>query len=136
VVLPNGGTLSSIDLTSAQNGLNLLWVDGEMISFQTATLTSANHYNLTGLFRGLYGTTISSHSSGASWGRCDSAMFRYELQPGQVGVLSYLKILSFNLWGGGGRVLSSETPYSFTPSVQTYPQPTGVTLQIGTTPFI
>jgi len=136
VVLPNGGTLSSIDLASAQNGLNLLWVDGEMISFQTATLTSANHYNLTGLFRGLYGTPISAHSSGAAWGRCDSAMFRYELQPGQVGVLSYLKILSFNLWGGGGRVLSSETPYSFTPSAQTYPQPINVVLQIGTTPFI
>jgi len=132
VVLPNGGTLSSIDLASAQNGLNLLWVDGEMISYQTATLTSANHYNLTGLFRGLYGTTISSHSSGASWGRCDSAMFRYELQPGQVGVLSYLKILSFNLWGGGGRVLSSETPYSFTPAALTLPVPYNVTISITT----
>ncbi len=116
VVLVNGGTLSSIDLTSAQNGLNLLWVDGEMISYQNATLTSPGHYNLTGLFRGLYGTPVSAHTSGTNWGRCDSAMFRYPILAGQVGDVGYFKVLSMNLWGGGGRQLSSETPYTFTPS--------------------
>ena len=136
VVLVNGGTLSSIDLASATAGQNLLWVDGEMISFQTATLTSANHYNLTGLFRGLYGTTISSHSSGASWGRCDSAMLRYELLPSQVGALFYAKVLSFNLWGGGGRTLSMETAYTFTPPATAFPAPYSVVFQVGTTSFI
>ena len=133
VVLPNGGTLASIDATSAANGLNLLWVDGEMISFQTATLTSANHYNLTGLYRGLYGTTPGLHASGASWGRMDGAVFHYPIVANQVGVLAYLKLLSYNLWAGGGRTLSGETPYSFTPAAQTFPAPTGVTISVTST---
>ena len=130
VVLINGGTLSSIDAASAANGMNLLWVDGEMISFQTATLTSPGHYNLTGLYRGLYGTSAGAHANGAGWGRCDTAMFRYPLTSGQVGAIFYAKILGFNAWGGGGRTLAGETAYSYTPTAQAFPAPTGVTISI------
>ena len=136
VVLVDPGVLSSIDAASAAAGMNLLWVNGEMLSFQTATLTSPNHYDLTGLWRGLYGTTIGAHSSATSWGRCDAAMFRYELQPSQVGAMFYVKVLSFNLWGGGGRTLSMENSNVFTPSATSYPAPYNPVLQVGSTSFI
>ena len=136
VALLGGGMLSSIDSASAANGLNLIWVDGEMISFQTATLTSTGHYNLTGLYRGLYGTTIGAHLSGASWARCDSALFRLPVAAGQVGASGYYKLVSFNAWGGGGRTLTMETAYSFTPLSQPSPAPTSVNVQVSTTPYI
>ncbi len=136
VIMPDGGTLAGTDAASAANGMNLIWVDGEMISYQTATLTGPGAYNLTGLYRGLYGTTPGSHSSGASFAKIDGAIERYQIPAGQVGSMLYIKLQSFNVWGGGGRQLSSETAYTFAPTQQLLPAAFGVTIQIGSTPFI
>lgn len=135
VTIPNGGALSSVDNASAAAGLNLIWVDGEMISFQTATLTGTNAYNLTGLYRGLYGTSPGSHLSGAKWAKCDSSVFRYAIPSAQVGVLLYVKLVSYNQWGGGLRQISAETAYTFTPTLQTLPAPISVTVAVASTPF-
>jgi hypothetical protein len=133
VTIPNGGTLSSMDNASAAAGLNLIWVDGEMISFQTATLTGTNTYNLTGLYRGLYGTSPGSHASGAKWVKCDSNVFRYAIPAAQIGVPFYVKLVSYNQWGGGLRQISAETAYTFTPELQGRPAPYAVTIVITTT---
>ena len=130
VTVPNGGTLSTVDSATAANGLNLIWVAGELISFTTATPTGANAYNLTGLYRGLYGTTPGSHSSGASWAKIDANVFRYQIPVGQVGATLYIKLVSWNIWGGGKRSIGSETAYTFTPASTTLPAPTSVSISI------
>lgn len=130
VTMPNGGTLASVDAATAAAGLNLIWVDGELISFQTATLTGTNAYNLTGLYRGLYGTSPGAHASGASWGKLDNAVFRYQIPTSQLGATVYVKLVSFNIYGGGLRDISSETAYTFTPTQQKLPTPYNVTVTV------
>ena len=68
---------------------------------QTATLTSANNYALTTLYRGLYGSAIAAHSSGAQFARLDNAVFKYDLPAQYVGRTLYIKLQSFNVFGGG-----------------------------------
>ena len=53
----SGGVLSSGSAADAQLGNTLCIVDSELVSYETATLTSANNYSLTTLYRGLYGTS-------------------------------------------------------------------------------
>ena len=136
VTVPNGGALSTVDNATASAGLNLIWVDGEMISFQTATLTGTNAYNLTGLYRGLYGTAPGGHLTGTKWVKCDSNVFRYAIPAAQIGSLLYVKLVSYNIWSGGLRQISAETAYTYTPALQTLPAPTSVTVQVANTPFI
>ena len=91
-------------------------VDCELISYETATLTSASHYSLTTLYRGLYGTAIAAHSSGAPFARLDSAIFEYDLPPQYVGQTLYIKLQSFNVFGGGVQDLSCCAAYTYTPT--------------------
>ena len=81
----SGGVLSSGSAADAALGNMLCIVDYELISYETATLTSANNYSLTTLYRGLYGTAIAAHSSGAQFARLESAIFKYDLPSQYVG---------------------------------------------------
>ncbi|HWR15176.1 MAG TPA: phage tail protein [Terriglobales bacterium] len=109
------GTLSSGTVDDCDNFRTLCWVDGELISYQTATLTSAYHYNLgTKLHRGVYGSTIGSHASGAQFVFLDGAVLSYNYDPTWAGKTIYLKFTSFNSFGGGEQSLGSVTPYTFT----------------------
>ncbi|WP_257306309.1 phage tail protein [Geothrix campi] len=133
VTLPNGGVLNTVDNATAAQGLNLIWVDGEMISFQTATLTGTNAYNLSGLYRGLYGTAPGAHLSGTKWAKLDTTVARYTIPATQIGQLLYIKLLSFNLWGAGGRQLASEAVYTWTPAAAAVPAPTAITVAVSDT---
>ena len=138
----------SVDLTasrgsmasaSAQDRTDLVtasWVDGEVVSYQTATPTGTNLYNLTTMSRGAYGTAIGSHASAKKFVRLDGAVFKYPLPASRVGSLIYVKLVSYNIWGGGKQDISTVPAYTYTTVTQTLPQPSSVTLQIGTTPFI
>ena len=97
----SGGVLSSATALDAQLTNTLSIVDGELVSYATATLTSANHYALTSLYRGLYGTASAAHSVGAPFARLDGAVFEYDLPPQYVGQVLYIKLQSFNVFGGG-----------------------------------
>jgi len=91
----SAGTLSGGSQADCDNFRLLCFVDGELISFQTATLTSAFHYNLaTRLRRGVFGSPITSHSSSvggiyypvgnanpAVFLRLDDAVFVWEADP-------------------------------------------------------
>jgi Putative phage tail protein/GTA TIM-barrel-like domain len=112
----SGRTLTGGTLLDAQLGNTLCIVGSELVSFETATLTSANQYSLTTLYRGLYGTAISSHSSGAAFARLDSTVFKYDLPAQYVGVELYIKLQSFNVFGGGVQNLSTCTAYTYTPT--------------------
>ena len=100
---------SAADYTNLRT---LIYVDGEIMAYQTATLTSAGNYNLTSLRRGLYGSVAASHASGSSFARIDAAIFRVPFDVGMMGQTVYFKFASFNIFGKAHQALSACTAYS------------------------
>ena len=128
----SGGVLSGGTALDAQLTNTLSIVDGELISYETATLTSANNYSLTTMYRGLYGTAIAAHSAGAKFARLDSAIFEYDLPAQYVGQTLYLKLQSFNVFGGGVQELSACTAYTYTPTGVAIDHPVARALLVST----
>jgi hypothetical protein len=112
----SGGVLAGGTTLDAQNGVTLCLVDKELLAYATATLTGANAYNLTYLYRGLYGTTAAAHSSSAPFTRIDGVIFEYPLPAPYIGVELYLKFQSFNIFGRAVEDLSECTVYTYTPT--------------------
>jgi hypothetical protein len=111
----SGGALSSGTSADASNYRTLCYCDGELLSYETVTLTGTGLYNITILYRGLYGTTAAGHASGTQFVRLDQQVFQYDLPEAYVGVPITVKLQSFNIWGGGVQDLSTCTAYSYTP---------------------
>jgi hypothetical protein len=109
----SGGTLSGTSQSAAQSGGTLSLVDQELVAYETATLTTANNYNLTGLARGWGGSTPTAHSTGGSFARLDGAVVKYDLPTNLEGRTLWFKFQSFNVMGGGGQDLSDCVAYSF-----------------------
>lgn len=105
-----GGTAAD-----AANGMLLSYVDGELISYQVATLTGTNTYDLTNLWRGMFGTVPSAHLSGTQFARLDN-VFKYQVPAAYIGVTLYLKFASFNIWNQQLQDLSTCTAYPITPA--------------------
>jgi len=132
-------TLQAVQVTSSQPALvslssavaadlnGMLWVDGELIAYTNSALVTSGTYNLTNLFRGCYGTTISSHASGASWCFLDSVPLQFTLPQSRNGLPVYFKFLSFNIFGQNMQTLAGVSAVTFTPSIPNYPQPINVT---------
>ena len=59
------GMLLSGTAQDTDRGNTLCWVDGECISYTTATMLSNGNYRLDGCRRGQYNTTAAAYSSGA-----------------------------------------------------------------------
>lgn len=98
----SNGQLISGTQADADTNVTMCYCDGELVSYETATLTGTNKYDLTYLRRGAYGTPISSHSIGtqfARFGPTDPSVLRYPLPAGFVGQTISIKLLSFNLFG-------------------------------------
>jgi hypothetical protein len=100
----------------AQAGLTLCYVDGEIISYETVTLAGADLYDITTLYRGFYGSTIGSHANSSAFTLLNNAMFRYVLPSTLIGKTLYLKLQSFNSFGGAVQDISTCTVYAYTPS--------------------
>jgi Putative phage tail protein len=122
----SGGALAGGSAADAASGTTLCIVESELLSFQTATLTSANEYSLATLYRGLYGTAIAPHTSGAPFARLDDAVFTYDLPAQYVGRTLYVKLQSFNVFGGGVESLADCTAYTYAPSGGAYDHPVAV----------
>jgi len=118
-------TLSAIQ-TSATSGF-------ELISYQTATLTSGYAYNISTMKRGVYGTTIQSHASNSQFIRLDDAIFKWLVPSTFIGKLTYFKFVSTNVFGTVTQDITTVTAYSTTIPTQNLPQPTNVVLTITTT---
>lgn len=103
-----GGTLQDRDFYTT-----LSYVGGELVSYQNAALTGPNAYDLTSLRRGAYGTAVVSHSTAAAFARLDDAVFKYAYDPEWVGQTLYIKLRSFNIYGGGLQDLSALTPHVY-----------------------
>ncbi len=112
----SAGVLSGTSQTSAEQGSTRSLVDDELFAYESATLTGTNAYNLTGLQRGLYGTTPAAHASGSPFARLDNAVVAYDLPSNYVGQTLYFKFQSFNVFGAGVQSLSTCAVYSYTPS--------------------
>lgn len=126
---PDGTNTLSVDLTQSQgqllsgtladadNFVTLCFADGELVSYQTATLTSAYHYSLTYLRRGVYGTPINAHSAGSNFARFgpnDPSLFRYRYPNNFVGQTIYLKLPAFNTFGQSLQDLAGLTADTYT----------------------
>jgi len=92
----------------------LMWVDGELMSYQNATLTAAYYYDLTYLRRGVDGTAIGVHAVNSQFARLDDAIFKYVVPVGMVGLPVWVKFASFNSFGGGVQSLADCTAYNYT----------------------
>ncbi len=132
----SGGQLASGTAADAANGVTLCLVDQELLAYQGALLLGApnppNSYTLSGLVRGLSGTTASAHVNGAPFTRFDSAVFQYNLPAAFIGVPLYLKFQSFNIFGQAVEDLSECAVYTYTPSGAGQPLgPVSQTLSLG-----
>jgi hypothetical protein len=128
----SGGTLEGADPTSASLGVTLSLVDNELVSYTTATLTAADQYNLTGLYRGLSGSAPAAHPTGGAFARLDqSALATYDLPSGLIGQAVYFKFQSFNAFGGGLQLLSDCAVYSIVIGSAGTTHPIAIQLQSG-----
>lgn len=103
--------------TSAQTDLfaSLCYVDGEMIAYQSATLTSEFQYNLaTKLRRGVYNSVIGSHAAGTKFMFLDDSVEGYNYDPSLIGQSVFFKFTSFNQSGLAEELLANVTAYSYT----------------------
>jgi hypothetical protein len=132
----SGGVLHSGSMADADQYRTLCYVDGELVSYETATLTGANLYGLTYLRRGVYGSTIAAHAAGTKFCRLDdsAASFDLPITPvSYVGQTLYLKFASFNIYGGGQQNIADVTAIAYNPNgagVFVFP-PTGVSFTVG-----
>jgi len=112
-------TLESVSSAAASQSfpvtLSVIITNGnyEFLSYETATLTGAGtpptgpDYNLTTLYRGLMGTSASSHSTNDTFLRLDEASIAYQYDPSLVGSTIFLQALSFNSFGNQTQQLGS-----------------------------
>lgn len=107
-----------------------VWAGGEVLAYQTATLTGPGAYNLTSLRRGAYGTSMGAKANGSSFARLDAAIFKLPIEASRLGTAIRVKLVSFNVWGAGKQDISAVPYYTFTPAAQAAPAPYNVTLSV------
>lgn len=117
----SGGELDDASSAyDAQNGATVSYVQSavgyELMSFENATLTGTDAYDLDILWRHQYGTTVASHAIAGKFARLDEAVFRYDLPEEYIGKTLYLKFQSYNIFGGALEDISSVAVYTYVPT--------------------
>ena len=110
----SNGQLLSGTLSDANALTTLCYVDGELMAYETATLVGGNLYNLTYLVRGAYDSPIGSHMAGGAFARLDGGVFTIPYTQDFIGTVLYIKLVSFNIYGGGQQQISNVQPYTYT----------------------
>jgi hypothetical protein len=111
--------LESTTSLSASDYLTLSWIkgenNGEFIAYRDAELTGQYQYDLSYLYRGVYGSSIQNHNTGAQFVRCDNeTVFKYPFQTKDIGMTLYIKCTSFNVFKTVEQNLSDVEPITFT----------------------
>jgi hypothetical protein len=110
------GQLLSGTRADADNFVTLCYCGGELVSYQTATLTGPSRYDLSYLRRGLYGSAVAAHATGTPFGRFgpnDPSLFRYAYPTSFVGQAVYLKLPAFNVFGQQLQSLSALSSHAY-----------------------
>jgi hypothetical protein len=97
------GQLLSASQAEADALVTLCYVDGELIAYERATLTTAFNYDIdTYIRRGAYASPITSHATDSQFARVsttDNTVFRYAYAPSFAGETIFVKLTAFNLLG-------------------------------------
>jgi hypothetical protein len=134
------GGLTSVTTTDADAWMTPCLVDSEIVAYSAVTLTSAFHYNLGSYIRrGIYGTVIAAHSTGAPFTPLGAGTFRQRFPPHLIGTTIYVKLPAFNSVGAELEDLASVAYYPHTLTGagvdQTLGCPVDVALAAGVTEF-
>jgi len=102
-------------------------VDGEIIAYETATLSGKNRYFLNYLVRNAFGTQAANvtHPAGSKFMRLDGGVLKVPFDQSRIGATIFLKFVPFNVWGGGGKTLADVpvTTYTIVGSALASPLP-------------
>lgn len=118
----SNGVLTSTTSAVASQGVSTLCAivdsDGclELVAYTTATLVAANSYNLTSLYRGLYGTQPLEHLAGAQFLFINTAVYEANLPAQFVDQTIYFKFTSFNIYNAFQQDLSDVVEYTYVPT--------------------
>ncbi len=111
----SGGSLVAQSNTQFTQLVPLCYLGGEFVAYRDLSLTSAFNYDLTHLYRGLYGSTIpGSHGGGTPFVFCDNRIARVPWPIGYVGQVVYFKFPAFNVFGGAQQDVASVSSVSHT----------------------
>ena len=114
------GVLPSYTTTTAANGSSLCVISDlsgfELVSYTTALLIGPNTYALTGLYRGLYGTSARSFGGGSQFMFVGTGanIFEIALPQSYVGEQLWVKAQSFNVFNTATQDLSDCVAYPYT----------------------
>jgi hypothetical protein len=120
-MFPVNQTLDSATTEAAQSYETLIalrrgvGVNGnvELISYRDSTLTGANAYDISYLFRGLYGSEVVSGGA-TKWARLDNMIFKYKYDPDLwLGKTMYFKFQPYNIYGSSYEDLGSVGSVSY-----------------------
>jgi hypothetical protein len=107
------GQFVSGTVQDAERANTLCWLDGECLSYTTATLLANGNYRLDGCVRGQYNTQAAAHSSGAKFVRCDEALLKSEIRKEDIGKTVWLKFASYNIFDAGEQSLADVQAYEY-----------------------
>lgn len=119
--------LLSGTLQDAERKNTLCWVDGECMSYTTATLQSSGAWLLSGLIRGQCNTTVRMHAKDTDFVRLDNSVFKVPFAKDDLGKKIYIKFCSYNIFGAGNQELSEVKAYEYTLASYYIPPVTNIT---------
>lgn len=111
----------------AQRKNTLCWVDGECMSYTTATLQASRAWLLSGLIRGQCNTEVRLHAKDTDFVRLDNSVFKVPFTKEDIGKKIYLKFCSYNIFGAGNQDLSEVKAYEYTLQKYYIPPVTNIT---------
>ncbi len=115
----SGLPLASVSPALASSGYSICVLSDvsgfEIIAYTTATLSAPNTYALTGLYRGLYGTTARGFGAGSMFMLVGHGanLFETTLPSAYVGQQFWVKAASFNVFRSATQDLSSCVAYTY-----------------------
>lgn len=106
----SGGEPLQQTFLDAQLGQTVLKVGGEFMAGQHVNAVGGDVYNITDLWRGLYGSPRLNHSIGEDFVQIDAGIFRLSLASAYIGVPLFFRFVS------AGEQLTNVTTYTYTPA--------------------
>ena len=121
-MVENSGPLDAGTDSDADSGVTLCFVDGELISYSSCTISGPSQFTMSQgapsvagyIRRGQLGSAISSHGIGGLFMRLDKAIFQYTYDPTWAGQELYFKFLSFNQFKNSVQGLEDVDATTFT----------------------